>query len=407
MGSNNIAACLFVGNIWQRGFALFFKYLINFFKPLRTKFYDCKLNSMKFSIQRLEMEPRERLSKCLQVLVAIGLTAIFAFHSQTQITKYALKNTTLAMDYQKMDSLKFPVVIICVREGILRKNASLLAKEEFLKYHRKPQVNFFGLSTEENVYENVRPGTLKDDFIPTVYNGMCKRTQLLASYLDRTWMSFHLNSSFEYDVWFLNEGDVNSFVTQTFSFMPIGINIRSSVQIELEMAKFENFDPDGFKCKNYDKRDQIECLHEFSMKAVNQLNASCLSYPLEFILGHHLNSSCKDPAKAGDSFFPILSAITSAINNADKLECPQPCESIFFTSRVAPFSSNSFLDEDGMYSVFIYYPNRFIRVDSRYVLMDFVTLVSGLGGLLGLYLGFSFFTIFSNCISSVCHHSYR
>lgn len=110
-------------------------------------------------------------------------------------------------------------------------------------------------------------------------------------------------------------------------------------------------------------------------------------------------SRCEDPENAHDSFPPLKTEITNAINIAEEFGCPRPCKTVSYETKVCPSSSKAFLGEDGMHSVFIYYPNNFIRVDSTYLLMDFATLVSGLGGLLGLYLGLSCFAIFNHGIS--------
>lgn len=206
------------------------------------------------------LTPCELLIKCFRFCLAITLMVIFAYHSETLIVKYLHQDTTLASDYWAMGFMKFPVIVICVRGGILKKNASLLPKEEFMKFHQKPQVYHLGLSNEDDVVRDIPPEMLRYDAFPTLHNGLCKRIQLLESYPERTWLVFKLNSSFEYDVFFLNEGDEYNFATQVFTEMPSVVNVRSSTQIEIQMTIFRGYKSHKFKCEDYKKIDQAECL---------------------------------------------------------------------------------------------------------------------------------------------------
>ena len=85
--------------------------------------------------------------------------------------------------------------------------------------------------------------------------------------------------------------------------------------------------------------------------------------------------------------------------------CPEPCTVTKYNPTVMCFDSKAQLllkesvDKD-LFPLIIYYISTESEIKKQYFVYDFLTIISAIGGALGLLLGYSFLSIILNVISS-------
>lgn len=247
--------------------------------------------------------------KCRLLLLKIGtgflLLLLFTFHSVPQVLKYRDGKTTLTSDYKHLDDIEFPSILFCAKNSVLKANASILPKDDYLNFHLKPLVEFHGLFKTENIREELNSQGLKISFVPTLYNGLCKMFELLGKYHERLWLGFLANDTFEYSVFLLPRGHEFFHVPQSFMHMPTEIQLKSSVQIEISPKRYDIVDTTGVECHEYDSMDQIECIRGVNSQYLSDSTNDCISYPLEFISRNRQNTTCTNSSEAEITFLPV------------------------------------------------------------------------------------------------------
>ena len=82
-------------------------------------------------------------------------------------------------------------------------------------------------------------------------------------------------------------------------------------------------------------------------------------------------------------------------------ECLKPCEEITYKDSIAKLAESMYLKEGKNTALFTVVMTNVQRVEKEVLVYDTNDMIGAIGGLLGLFLGFSFFDVICKCLNNL------
>ena len=178
-------------------------------------------------------------------------------------------------------------------------------------------------------------------------------------------------------------------MTQYFLVLPPTVTVSSDTVVQLSLVmqwdQLEGCDEDAGTLEQ--KQCYAGMIGEFSS------NLSCLPFMYKAMLPDSDVPECDDETEATQSFYKVQSVIGRIYDGGiGAPKCKRPCTRPKYIAVESRFSSNVCYDLNHNH-LWIQFRSASVKIESQYRLMDFATVITAVGGGLGLFLGFSCYGI--------------
>ncbi|XP_059095169.1 uncharacterized protein LOC131889952 [Tigriopus californicus] len=331
------------------------------------------------------------LKTTLEHLLWITLFAYFAYQFIIQWKKFRSGETTVATSLSQETMFFFPDLIFCHKHGFKEPVQDHLGSESYFDNVLHPDVNL--VFTKSSAL-----GILPDHFqvrnLSTTYNGFCRVFHFSEGYEKRVWLKFQMNKSEEYFVFFMVPNTTFYLANHDFFQMPKMLDIQTSANVIIQPKKL-SFETN---CNDYREDERVVCLKDVVRENLTQSGIPCVPVPLEQTTNGYSDKICRDDKQAKELFEKIWPVVSNALNHPD---CVVPCFQRSYDLAWLPMSGQSFEDVPNYHTLYVFFGTEFVQTQTRYVLMDFSAWLSNTGGLLGLLLGLSLYSIGTAIINRV------
>ena len=352
---------------------------------------------MKYGMKRFLLPLRPLIFICLFVL-------FFIFFFKDYLTNYLERKTTFSSNYEDVVKLEFPTIIACVKLGYKDDAMKKYGFESVYDFPGKNQNNtsqmfdavsfIHGADYEIDI---TSPISFERQNILTFRHGECHKMQpqeeILATQrvtLEVTWkimepkeIIFYLVSN---DSWHgLCDDVLPYFHPSKFDTAPLDLDKPVRMNIPISMTDIEFMEGTNF----------ADCITNI----VNSINCSFMCLPF------YLVSTTPIPlCETIDTHTCVESALYFDGSSVDELyKCHKPKHAKLYNPR--PIEWNKHSEKNASLVYFYFESLSVLHKDEIFVISD-LDLVGSVGGSLGLFLGFSFYSyildFFQRLIEKFC-----
>lgn len=362
-----------------------------------------------------------------RISLFLGLSICFLFQANLQFQKFLHGNTTLAIRTTKRNQLKYPVITLCptypFKTDVVKlagfdpnfwtslppenwnPNMTILDWNDFLdnstyridelvssiRLHNGSVINKLELQDNELI-------TIKK--IPTDHRGVCYSISInLLTFLPTDYVALYFKHPSK-------ENDINIFyhkaVEETYLMALNYWIMQPTTQISKSGYTYSN----EFVVKCHLKKPDLGHCNETATTAsqhgciAQEIATNChpCSFPLYSILQDVQKELMQNTTLCSSEteFSKPKGCFVGAIIESRNSRCLRPCisETIELYSR----KTRNLGDVANESIVVFYFRSLEVEESEEYVLVDIVTALSGIGGSMGMFLGFSFYNLGLNII---------
>ena len=351
------------------------------------------------------MGKRSYITWVLKLCIFICILALFAIiFLKDYLTNYLDGKTTFSSNYEDVLVLEFPTIIVCVKSGF---------KDEVMKKHGFESVYNFPGKNPENVSEMfdevsfiygvdyeieiTSPISFKREDILTFRHGKCHKMQPKEEIvvtqrvsLDLTWKNLDLKPKEIILYLFSNESwhGICDDVLPYFQPSAVTLNLEKPgrLNIPISMTSYEYMEGKNF---------------EYCIKSiVDTLNCSVQCMPFYLVSTTPLSiCDTKDTSMCIES-----GLYTNRTNVGKTYGCHKPKHAKLFNPRPIlwnkPFEANSSM-------IYFYFESLSVLHKEEIFVIDDLEFVGSVGGSLGLFVGFSFYSYITDFVQMIverfCH----
>ena len=367
------------------------------------------------------------VANLIRALFFLGLFLCFIFHANLQFKKFLHGDTTLATRALNMEKLKYPVITLCPTYSF---------KTDVIKLAGFPPNFWMSLSPEDwnpnmtikdwkdfldnstyRIDELASSIKLHNGFVidklelkdnelitikkvPTSYRGICYSISLnLLTESPTDYVKIYFKHPSK-------ENDLNIFYHEAFEETYLMAFDYWIMQPNMQILKSEYGYSNELVVKHHWKKPGTANCNE---KATTKTQHYCIaqeiiekckpcSFPFHSILQEiekkleQKTKICSSPLELKDS----QNCISKTIINSRKSKCLRPCSLWMLELYPRQKPLHGLVVNESVIS--FYYRHLEVEESKEYVLVDFVTALSGIGGSMGIFLGFSFLDIGFNII---------
>ena len=149
----------------------------------------------------------------------------------------------------------------------------------------------------------------------------------------------------------------------------------------------------GPNCEHYDRESDFTLCARNSIQKEVLKRAKCVSHITKLVIANSQLPECETDTEKLENNAHVQNGILAFTTNTSKFGCPLPCSFTQYSVRVNYFDEIDETDFNGSIKMHTYFDTMAVEIQEEILVYDWPRFLSALGGTLGLYLGFSCFSV--------------
>ena len=351
-----------------------------------------------------------RTKKCVfntfRCIVYLACYTVFSISMVTILIKFNDGVTSTATEIVVNDKLQFPVLTFC--PSIAFKNPGYFYKEEDFVAQVFKKEDLFGeetiqdfLNQSQFIYKETRSELL----------GLCHTVQFLPAVGQQDWTlkPFWVKRNQDLKV-YLHDKDEEFWLWRAIfpvSIETVDLKVNSSPHdliADLTLRKSETH----YKSRNEHGCKEYSGNETFTQCAMNQFpaflrlhNVTCMTATQNFPhLADFPQCEFTNEKESGAFQSDTANVLRRFINELDDLGCKRTCISTIYSPVVNTFNQGLAGSKD-LFAIHAYFVSTSVVISREFYVYDSITLLTSVGGTLGLLLGYSVLSMVLFCIDNV------